>query len=71
MKEAIHDVFRISILFGLEQDGRPLNSDLLFETFIPEGTDDDPYVNRYEIIDDEGRCCRCLRSWLNPRMTGY
>ncbi|CAH8705418.1 DUF4179 domain-containing protein [Paenibacillus thiaminolyticus] len=55
VKEAIHDVFRISILFGLEQDGRPLNSDLLFETFIPEGTDDDPYVNRYEIIDDEGK----------------
>ncbi|CAH8768263.1 DUF4179 domain-containing protein [Paenibacillus dendritiformis] len=55
VKEAIHDVFRISILFGLEQDGRPLNSDLLFETFIPDGTDDDPYVNRYEIVDDEGK----------------
>lgn len=55
VKEAIHDVFRISILFGLEQDGRPLNSDLLFETFIPDGTDDDPYVNRYEIVDDDGK----------------
>ena len=55
VKEAIHDVFRISILFGLEQDGRPLNSDLLFETFIPDGIDDDPYVNRYEIVDDEGK----------------
>lgn len=54
VKEAIHDVFRISILYGVEQDGNPLNSDRLFDTFIPNGTDDDPYVNRYDIVDDEG-----------------
>lgn len=55
VKEAIHDVLRVSILYGVEQDGKPMDSDRLFDTFIPNGPDDDPYVNRYEVVDSEGR----------------
>nr|WP_251036217.1 DUF4179 domain-containing protein [Paenibacillus sp. ISL-20] len=55
VKEAIHDVFRISILYGVEQDGKPIDSDRLFDTFIPNGPDDDPYVNRYEVVDSQGK----------------
>lgn len=54
VKEAIHDVLRISILYGIEQDGKSMDSDRLFDTFIPNGNSDDPYVNRYEIVDSEG-----------------
>lgn len=54
VKEAIHDVLRISILYGIEQDGKSMDSDRLFDTFIPNGPEDDPYVNRYEIVDGNG-----------------
>ncbi|KJB88848.1 hypothetical protein AZ66_05165 [Paenibacillus sp. E194] len=54
VKEVIHDVLRISILYGIEQDGKSMDSDRLFDTFIPNGSEDDPYVNRYEIVDGNG-----------------
>lgn len=55
VKEVVHDALRMSVLYGIEQDGKPLNSDLLFETFIPNGPDDDPYVNQYQIVDNQGK----------------
>lgn len=54
VKEVIHDVLRVSILYGIEQDGKSMDSDRLFDTFIPNGSEDDPYVNRYEIVDGNG-----------------
>ncbi|MBH5316513.1 DUF4179 domain-containing protein [Paenibacillus sp. GSMTC-2017] len=54
VKEAIHDELRVSLLYGIERDGKSIDSDRLFDTFIPNGPDDDPYVNRYEVVDKEG-----------------
>ncbi|MFU1795206.1 DUF4179 domain-containing protein [Paenibacillus azoreducens] len=54
VKEAIHDAFRISVLYGIERDGKPMDPARLFDTFIPNGPDDNPYVNRYEVVDEQG-----------------
>ncbi|MBD8497717.1 DUF4179 domain-containing protein [Paenibacillus arenosi] len=54
VKEVIQDELRISLLYSVEKDGKSVESDRLFDTFIPRGTDDDPYANRYEVVDTEG-----------------
>lgn len=73
VKEAIHDVFRISILFGLEQDGKALNSNLLFEAFIPDGTVDvngDKSKNKSFMTDGQGRAFVVKESVIIEAKTG-
>jgi len=67
VKEIVNDVFRFSILYGVEKDGKPLDSDLLFESFIPSGPDQDPYANNYTVTDTDGNE---LRIGIQSRKVG-
>lgn len=66
-KEVVNDVFRLSIMYGLEKDGKPLDTDLLLENFIPSDPEQDPYVNKYKITDENGKELNLSRQW---RKTG-
>lgn len=67
VKEVVNDVFRLSIMCGLEKDGKPLDTDLLLENFIPSDPEQDPYVNEYKITDENGKELNLSRQW---RKTG-
>ncbi|GLI07463.1 hypothetical protein YDYSG_34930 [Paenibacillus tyrfis] len=71
VKEVVNDVFRLSIVYGLEKDGKPLDTDLLFENFTPTDPAQDPYVNEYTFTDENGKELKLSRHWQkvgNDRM---
>ncbi|WP_088831517.1 DUF4179 domain-containing protein [Paenibacillus tyrfis] len=71
VKEVVNDVFRLSIVYGLEKDGKPLDTDLLFENFTPTDPEQDPYVNEYTFTDENGKELNLSRHWQkvgNDRM---
>lgn len=63
VKEVVNDVFRLSIVYGLEKDGKPLDTDLLFENFTPTDPEQDPYVNEYTFTDENGKELNLFQQW--------
>lgn len=63
VKEVVNDVFRLSIVYGLEKDGKPLDTNLLFENFTPTDPEQDSYVNEYMFTDENGKELNLSRKW--------
>ncbi len=54
VKEVMADPFRVSLMYGIEKDGKPINPDLLFTDFMSMKPDTDPYINNYVVTDLDG-----------------
>ncbi|WP_325175851.1 DUF4179 domain-containing protein [Paenibacillus profundus] len=54
VREVMVDPFRVSLMYGIEKDGKPINPDLLFTDFMSMKPDTDPYINNYVVTDLDG-----------------